>query len=93
MSNQDMVEVLKKHMTEDYVAPHVKMALSEAIKKLTPKKYEKFLPCLCGKNARDRWYSKGEVKLVCKYCGLSVSGKNGADAKRRWNDYMRIGGQ
>lgn len=53
---------------------------------------EKFLPCICGCNKRDTWHSISEewrVKLVCRKCGLSVTGKNEKDAKRNWNDYMR----
>lgn len=56
------------------------------------KQTEKFLPCICGCNRRESWYSNNEdweVKLVCYRCGLSVTGKNEKDAKRKWNEYVR----
>lgn len=51
--------------------------------------YSRYMPCLCGTNSRERWFSKEGVRLVCRNCGLSVDGANEADAKRRWNEYMK----
>ena len=54
-------------------------------------KTEKYLPCICVKNRLESWYANEEdwsVKLVCYHCGLSVTGKNEKDAKRKWNEYM-----
>lgn len=51
--------------------------------------YIHFIPCICGTNRRERWFSKDGVRYVCKNCGLSVDGANEADAKRKWNEYMR----
>lgn len=60
-------------------------------KPLNKTPYSRYEPCLCGTNRRDKWFSTEGVKLVCKNCGLSVSGNNEADAKRRWNNYMKEG--
>lgn len=47
------------------------------------------LPCTCGCNRREHWYTyvKGKevVQLVCNKCGRSVYGVNEQDAKRNWN--------
>ena len=76
-------------MTEEELKAEAKRMGYSLIKR---PKAERFLPCLCGKNRRERWYTNNEdwsVKLVCYYCGLSVTGKNEKDAKRKWNEYMR----
>ena len=94
MGNQDVISILQDHMTKDYVPPHVKVAIQTAIEKITPKKYEKFLPCTCGRNSRSTWFctdrSEGKyIKLVCNGCGKFAWGKNEADAKRNWNKMIR----
>lgn len=92
MGNQDVISILQDHMAKDYVPPHVKVAIQTAIEKITPKKYEKFLPCTCGRNSRSTWYCYNNVdsiELVCNGCGRTVTGKNRADAKRNWNKMIR----
>ena len=93
MGNQDVISILQDHMTKDYVPPHVKVAIQTAIEKITPKKYEKFLPCTCGRNSRSTWYccnnNIDSIELVCNGCGRTVAGKNRADAKRNWNKTIR----
>lgn len=70
--------------------------ITEIIKAITHKPYERFLPCkYCGCNRRATWFgtysATGDtfVRLVCRGCGLQIDGKNEADAKRKWNERMR----
>ena len=61
---------------------------------LNKKKYERFLPCTCGRNSRSTWFGTSEsgdryIKLVCKRCGKFACGKNETDAKRNWNKMIR----
>ena len=57
------------------------------------KKYERFLPCICGRNSRSTWFGASKdaerIKLVCNGCGRFATGKNEADAKRNWNKMIR----
>ena len=60
--------------------------------KTTPK--EKLLPCTCGHNRREHWYSLDkhgrEVKeLRCARCGKSVTGVSDRDAIKKWNAMVR----
>lgn len=67
-------------------------AEKQGYKLVKRKQNEVFLPCICGANRREMWHTTNEdwkIKLVCYKCGLSVTGKNMADAKRRWNEYMK----
>lgn len=98
MTNTEAIEILNTYdLTDDNEDEEFKEALGMAIKALEKqtKPYERFEPCLCGCNRRDKWvgFGGGEefVRYVCMKCGLSVDGKNGADAKRKWNEYMRCG--
>lgn len=99
MTNEKAIDLLDNliGMVEDNQEDDYDEALKMGIKALEKqtKPYERFEPCLCGCNRRERWVGvsdgKGFVRYVCMKCGLSVDGKNGADAKRKWNEYMRCG--
>ena len=53
---------------------------------------EKLLPCVCGHNRREYWYTgDGGVRLVCKGCGREVKGKTEREAIRNWNEAVRKG--
>lgn len=53
---------------------------------------EPLLPCTCGVNSRDMWFSTSEgrkVFYVCHGCGREVYGKNQADLRRNWNKTIK----
>lgn len=70
--------------------------IRNSIDQIKPKNrvpYSQFVPCICGRNRREKWISTDEVRYVCRNCGLSVVGTNEADAKRKWNAYMKRGAE
>ena len=56
------------------------------IKKPTPK--ERYLSCICGRNAREHWTGMKSETLTCMGCGLSVSGKP-SELRRLWNNKIK----
>lgn len=95
MTKHDIAEIFgikvddqPKELTDDEIL----MVIRECVKMKNPSNkipYARFEPCLCGCNRRERWFWESGMKLVCKNCGLSVTGNNEQDAKRRWNEYMK----
>lgn len=68
----------------------VKYGKCEAVKE-NPKR-EKLLPCICGGKRREHWISAGSEKgiiLKCSKCGFKATGKNEADARRKWNEAVK----
>ena len=66
-------------------------ALSEAIRKLKPRKYTKLVPCVCGCKRRHIWYhtAKGGINYECIKCSrMSPLGKTKEEARRNWNEYI-----
>ena len=63
--------------------------------KLVPiKKYERYLPCVCGCNRREHWshVSPGSAPITilkCKKCGLVAEGKTDSSAKHNWNELVK----
>ena len=63
--------------------------------KLVPiKKYERYLPCVCGCNRREHWshVSPGSAPITvlkCKKCGLVTEGKTETEAKHNWNELVK----
>ena len=60
--------------------------------KTTPK--EKLLPCTCGHNRREHFYSYSKigreiVGLRCKQCGKRAEGNSERDAIKKWNEMVR----
>lgn len=47
--------------------------------------YIKLLPCKCGCNQREHWYSTEGYYLVCKKCRTSVFGRTERDVRLNWN--------
>lgn len=53
---------------------------------------EKLLPCICGCKRREHWYNSDREKgiiLKCSKCGFKATGKNEADARRKWNEAVK----
>lgn len=78
----------------DISLPELRALAEKMGYKLAPiKRYERFIPCVCGCNRRTTWFitnnSGYSVSLECKKCGLEVAGKSEADAKRNWNKLIR----
>lgn len=78
----------------DISLPELRVLAEKLGYKLVPiKRYERFLPCVCGCNRRIHWSvvnnNEYGVILECKRCGLEVTGKNEADAKHNWNKLIR----
>ena len=78
----------------DIPLPELRVLAEKLGYKLVPiKRYERFIPCVCGCNRRTTWFitnnSELSVSLECKRCGLEVAGKSEADAKRNWNKLIR----
>lgn len=78
----------------DISLPELRALAEKLGYKLVPiKRYERFIPCVCGCNRRTTWFitnnSELRVSLECKRCGLEVAGKNEADAKHNWNRLIR----
>lgn len=63
--------------------------------KLVPiRKYERYLPCVCGCNRREHWshVSPGSAPITvlkCKNCGLVAEGKTETEAKHNWNELVK----
>ena len=47
--------------------------------------YERLKVCTCGCKKRERIYGVDAMTLICRRCGLSVSGKTEAEARKNWN--------
>ena len=57
-------------------------------------KYIKYEPCCCGANRREHVETFGGgqgygVTLICRECGLRVSGASEYGAKKNWNRIMQ----
>ena len=51
--------------------------------------YIKFVPCICGHNRRQLWFTPNGMKYECKNCGMtSPEGKTERDAKKKWNEMI-----
>ena len=100
MTNNDVLDALGIKSTcpsvilrnEDEILDFIRNSIDQ-IKPKNRVPYSQFVPCICGTNRRERWFSKEGVRYVCKNCGLSVDGANEADAKRKWNAYMKRGAE
>lgn len=53
--------------------------------------YEKLKVCICGCKKRERIYGVDAMTLICRRCGLSVSGKTEAEARTNWNRMVSEG--
>lgn len=68
----------------------VKYGKCEAVKE-NPKQ-EKLLPCICGRKRMEYWSGAGSenrIILKCPKCGFKATGKNEADARRKWNEAVK----
>lgn len=55
-------------------------------------KVEPLLPCKCGCERREHWFSGNfemPEMLKCMKCGFAVKGKNKADVRREWNKAVK----
>ena len=70
-------------------------AKNQGYKLIKDTPYEKFLPCKCGHNRRERhcgfYVGSGYayVRYVCMKCGCYVEGKTEKEAKHNWNEKMK----
>ena len=54
--------------------------------------YVKLLPCKCGCNSREHWFSINEgiaYIYVCKKCGATAKGRTDREARLNWNRMVK----
>lgn len=79
-------------MTEEEFKKEAKR-LGYRVFKVKPR--EKFIPCTCGANMRERWSMWDAesncfiITLKCRRCGKSASGKGEEEAKSNWNEMIK----
>lgn len=96
MTNERLIELLGEIRAEcnffDENEREKYEVLSEAIRKLKPRKYTKLVPCVCGSKRRTMWChpAKGMLKSYeCIKCGRSSPpGKTEEEARKNWNNYI-----
>ena len=101
--NIRLIEAEEKHYRDRDIAKLESLAKMYGYKLVPIKKYERYLPCVCGCNRRISWscwnrspddsngirYKGHYVKLECRRCGQTVTGENDAEAKHNWNELIK----
>lgn len=74
-------------MTVEELKAEAKKLGYTVIKKSEP---VKILPCICGKNRRERWYRGSNIFYKCAYCGFkSPEANTDRQANLNWNEAVK----